>query len=132
MHVRDMMAVEGPDGDRLAGVHKTLITPLRKRRKVDVETGPDMEVHGDVVDHEYEPEVDDRKIAAVSKQWFRVRDTDGVEIDAGQDRSWYSRSRSPSTRCSPREVRAGTARLPVACGTQASSSASPKLRNSAW
>jgi uncharacterized protein YxjI len=85
MHIRDTMDIQGPDGDRLARVHKALITPLRERWKVDVESGPDMEVHGNVVDHEYEIEVDDRKIAEVSKKWFRVRDTYGVEIDPAQD-----------------------------------------------
>jgi uncharacterized protein YxjI len=56
------MDIEGPDGDRLARVHKALISPLQGRWKVDVESGSDMEVHGNVVDHEYEIEVDDRKI----------------------------------------------------------------------
>jgi uncharacterized protein YxjI len=85
MHIRDTMDIEGPDGDRLARVHKALITPLRERWKVDVESGPDMEVRGNVVDHEYEIEVDDRKIAEVSKKWLRVRDMYGVEIVPDQD-----------------------------------------------
>ena len=80
MHLRDTMDIEGPDGERIARVHKALITPLRDRWKVDVENGSDLKVQGNVVDHEYEIEVDDRKIAEVSKRWFRVRDTYGVEI----------------------------------------------------
>lgn len=86
MHIRDTMDIEGPDGKRQARVHKALITPLRERWKVDVETGPDMEVHGNVVDHEYEIESNDHKIAEVSKKWFRARDTYGIEIDPDQDR----------------------------------------------
>jgi len=85
MHIRDTMDIEGPDGERLARVHKALITPLRERWKVDVEAGPDLQIHGNVVDHEYEIEADDRKVAEVSKKWFRVRDTYGVEISPGQD-----------------------------------------------
>ena len=85
MHVRDTMDIDGPGGDRLARVHKALITPLRERWKVDVEAGPDMEIHGNIVDHEYEIEADDRKIAEVSKKWFRVRDTYGVEISPDQN-----------------------------------------------
>ena len=80
MHVRDTMDIEGPDGERIARVHKALITPLRDRWKVDVENGPDLQVQGNVVDHEYEIEIENRKIAEVSKRWFRVRDTYGVEI----------------------------------------------------
>jgi uncharacterized protein YxjI len=85
MHIRDTMDIEGPDGDRIARVHKALITPLRERWKVDVEDGPDLKVQGNVVDHEYEIEADDRKVAEVSKRWFRVRDTYGVEVHPDQD-----------------------------------------------
>ena len=85
MHIRDTMDIDGPDGDRIARVHKALITPLRDRWKVDVEDGPDLKVQGNVVDHEYEIEVDDQKIAEVSKRWFRIRDTYGVEIHPEAD-----------------------------------------------
>jgi uncharacterized protein YxjI len=85
MHIRDTMEIEGPDGDRIALVHKALITPLRERWKIDVEDGPDLEAHGNIVDHEYDIEADDRKIAQVSKRWFRVRDTYGVEVAPDQN-----------------------------------------------
>ena len=42
-------------------------------------------MQGNVLDHEYEIEEDGRKVAEVSKNWFRVRDTYGVEIDPGQN-----------------------------------------------
>jgi uncharacterized protein YxjI len=35
---------------------------------------------GNFVDHEYTIERDGDKIAEVSKRWFRVRDTYGVEV----------------------------------------------------
>jgi uncharacterized protein YxjI len=85
MRVRDTMEIEDPDGGRIALVHNAMITPLRDRWKVDVENGPDLEVQGNVVDHEYEIEADGRKVAEMSKAWFRVRDTYGVEIDPDQD-----------------------------------------------
>jgi len=80
MHIRDTMDIEWPDGKPMARVHKALITPLRERFKVDVEDGEDLEVQGNIVDHEYEIERDGRKVAEVSKKWFRIRDTYGVEI----------------------------------------------------
>jgi uncharacterized protein YxjI len=80
LHVRDTMEIEQPDGTRMALVHKALISPLRERWKVDVENGQDLEVRGNIVDHEYEIESDGRKVAEVSKKWFRVRDTYGLEI----------------------------------------------------
>jgi uncharacterized protein YxjI len=85
MHIRDTMEIEGPDGDRIAVVHKAMISPLRERWKVDVEDGPDLEAQGNIVDHEYEIEADGRKVAEVSKAWFRVRDTYGVEMAPDQD-----------------------------------------------
>jgi len=83
MHIRDSMAVEDPDGKQLALVHKALISPLRERWKVDLADGTEWTVQGNIVDHEYEVEADGTKIAEVSKKWFRVRDSYGVEVAPG-------------------------------------------------
>jgi uncharacterized protein YxjI len=85
MHLRDTMEIEGPEGDRMALVHKALISPLRDRWKIEVGNGPDLRVHGHILDHEYALEADGRKVAQVSKQWFRVRDSYGVEMAPDQD-----------------------------------------------
>ena len=44
-----------------------------------------MEAKGNIVDHEYKIERDGDKVAEVSKRWFRVRDTYGIEVAPGQD-----------------------------------------------
>ena len=85
LHLRDSMEIEGPDGKRLAMVHKALITPLRERWVVDLEDGPDLHAKGNFVDHEYTIERDGDKVAEVSKRWFRVRDTYGVEVAPGEN-----------------------------------------------
>ena len=85
LRVKDSMEIEGPDGERMAMVKKAMITPLRERWVVKVEDGPDLDVQGNVLDHEYEIEQDGAKIAEISKKWFRVRDTYGVEIAQGHD-----------------------------------------------
>lgn len=85
LHLRDSMEIEAPNGKRLAMVHKALVSPLRERWKVDRPDGEDWTVQGNVVDHEYEIEAEGRKIAEVSKKWFRVRDTYGVEVAPGVD-----------------------------------------------
>jgi uncharacterized protein YxjI len=84
LHIRDSMEIEGPDGKRLAMVHKAMITPLRERWVVDLEDGPDLHAQGNFVDHEYTIERDGDKVAEVSKRWFRVRDTYGVEVAPGE------------------------------------------------
>jgi uncharacterized protein YxjI len=84
LRVRDTMVIER-DGDTIATVRKALITPLRERFKVEIASGGEYEVKGNIVDHEYTFERDGRKVAQVSKRWFRVRDTYGVEIAPGED-----------------------------------------------
>src|SRR5262245_53613560 len=84
LSVRDKMEVER-DGKTVATVKKALITPLRERFSIEVEGGEDMEAKGNVVDHEYEIERGGDKVAEVSKRWFRVRDTYGIEITPGQE-----------------------------------------------
>jgi uncharacterized protein YxjI len=85
LRVRDSMEVEDPDGERLAMVKKAMITPLRERWVVERPDRPDLRVKGNVLDHEYEIEEDGTKVAEISKRWFRVRDTYGVEIAPGQN-----------------------------------------------
>jgi uncharacterized protein YxjI len=84
LHVRDTMAIER-DGEKIATVKKALVTPLRDRFTVSLESGGEYEIHGNIVDHEYTFEHDRREVAKVSKRWFRVRDTYGVEVAPGED-----------------------------------------------
>ena len=46
-----------------------------------------MQLHakGNFVDHEYEVERNGKVVALVSKRWFRVRETYGIEIAPRQD-----------------------------------------------
>ena len=85
VHIRDTMKIEDSDGHDVATVKKALITPLRERFEVKVEHGEDLEVKGNIVDHEYKIERDGDKVAEVSKKWFRIADTYGVEVAADQD-----------------------------------------------
>jgi uncharacterized protein YxjI len=84
LRVRDTMKIEH-DGDTVATVKKALVSPLRDRFSVEVEGSEDMDVKGNIVDHEYEFERGGQKVAQVSKRWFRVRDTYGIQIAADQD-----------------------------------------------
>jgi uncharacterized protein YxjI len=85
VRVKDTMEIDGPDGETLATVKKAIISPVRDRWTVDIKDGPDLEVKGNIVDHEYKIEHGHDKVAEVSKKWFRVRDSYGVEIDPGQN-----------------------------------------------
>jgi uncharacterized protein YxjI len=83
--VRDSMEIEDADGNRLAMVKKAMITPLRDRWAVTIEDGPDLDIQGNIVDHEYTFTDGRTPVATVSKKWFRVADSYGVEISSDQD-----------------------------------------------
>jgi len=85
LRIKDTMDLQDADGKTVATIKKALISPLRDRWKVEVADGPEMEVQGNILDHEYKIEAGREKVAEVSKRWFRVRDTYGVEIEPGQD-----------------------------------------------
>ena len=84
LSIRDTMRIERDDMT-VATVKKALVSPLRDRFTVELESGGELKVKGNIVDHEYEIERDGTKIAEVSKRWFRVRDTYGIEIAEGQN-----------------------------------------------
>jgi uncharacterized protein YxjI len=85
LRVKDTMEVEGPDGKRMALIRKALITPLRDRWTVKIGDGPDLQVQGNILNHEYTIGEGGSKVAEVSKKWFRIADTYGVQIDQGQN-----------------------------------------------
>ena len=85
LRIKDTMTIEGPHGETLAVAKKALITPLRDRVSVSIKGGPDLEVQGNILDHEYTIGSGAGKVAEVSKKWFRIRDSYGVEIAPGQE-----------------------------------------------
>jgi uncharacterized protein YxjI len=85
LRVRGTMEIEDADGKTVATVKRALVAPLRERYDVAVEGGDDLEVQGNVVDHEYKVTRGHDTVAEVSKRWFRIADTYGVEVEPGQD-----------------------------------------------
>ena len=83
--IKETMEIEDPNGKQMAVVKKALITPLRDKWDVKVKDGPDLDVQGDFLDHEYSIKQGWNKVAEVSKKWFRLTNTYGVEIDSGQN-----------------------------------------------
>ena len=85
LRVKDSMEVEDANGNNVATVKKAIVSPVRDRFTVKIKNGPDLEVKGNILDHQYTIGEGRDKVAEVSKKWFRVRDSYGVEIDPGQD-----------------------------------------------
>jgi uncharacterized protein YxjI len=72
-------------GQKAAEVRKKLFTPFRERFTVDIPGPDDLDLTGDLLDHEFSVERDGRQVASVSKRWFSIRDTYGVQIAEGED-----------------------------------------------
>lgn len=85
MRIKDTMAIEDADGKTVAEVKKALLSPFRDRYTVRIKGGPDMSITGNILDYEYAIEEGRRKVAEVSKKWFRFTDTYGVEIAPCED-----------------------------------------------
>jgi len=85
LRVKDTMEIEDALGNRVALVKKAIISPIRDRFTVKIKDGPDLDVKGNILDHEYKIGEGRHTVAKVSKKWFRVRDTYGVEVEPDQD-----------------------------------------------
>ncbi|WP_127508269.1 LURP-one-related/scramblase family protein [Actinoplanes solisilvae] len=106
LSVRDKVVIEDPSGDEVATLHrhlvalrptyeiriggekaaevrKKLFTPFRERFTIDVPGPDDLEMKGDLLDHEYVIERDGVEVASVSKRWLTIRDTYAVQVAPG-------------------------------------------------
>ena len=82
--IRDTMEIEH-DGQVVATVRKALISPLHHRSMIDLADGSQWEAVGNILDKEFDILGNDQPIAHISRSWFRIRDTYGVDIAPGQN-----------------------------------------------
>lgn len=73
------------NGSVAAVVKKELFTFFNCRFSVDVPGPDDLAADGDFVDHEYAFTRAGRTVARVSKRWFSLTDSYGVDIDDKED-----------------------------------------------
>lgn len=72
-------------GQEAAQVRKHFFTPFGDRYTIDIPGPDDLELSGNIFDHEFSIQQGGRTVATVSKRWFSLRDTYGVEIAEGVD-----------------------------------------------
>jgi uncharacterized protein YxjI len=82
--IRDTMKIER-DGETVATVKRALMSPLGARFLIELESGDELNAKGNIVDHEFKIERHGKKIAQISKRWFRARDTYGIDIAPGEN-----------------------------------------------
>jgi uncharacterized protein YxjI len=73
------------DGQLAAVVKKDLFNFLRCHFTVDVPGPDDLEATGSFLDREYTFKRGGRKVASVSRKWFSLTDSYGVDIAEGED-----------------------------------------------
>lgn len=72
-------------GQHVATVKKKLLTFFRDKFYVDVPGPDDLEVQGSILDHEYTFTRNGRTVASVSKRYFAIRDSYGIDVNDGED-----------------------------------------------
>lgn len=82
MHIKDTYSIYRK-GIVFATVKKVLVTPLHQRFDIHIAGAENMEAGGNTFDHEYEMHEGHKRLAEVSKRWFQVADTYGVDIVPG-------------------------------------------------
>jgi uncharacterized protein YxjI len=71
--------------DTLATLRKHLFSPFVDRFTVDIPGPDDLEMTGSLFEHEYTISRGGQVVAVVSKRWFSLTETYGVDIAPGQD-----------------------------------------------
>jgi uncharacterized protein YxjI len=72
-------------GRRAAVVKKKLFTLFKNKFSVDVPGPDDLEAKGDFINKDYTFTRGGNEVAGVSKKWFRITDTYGIDIGPGED-----------------------------------------------
>jgi uncharacterized protein YxjI len=72
-------------GEQVAEVHKRLGHPFGDQFTVQIAGSDDLDVVGDLLDHEFTVQRGDEVAATVSRRWLSLQDTYAVSVAAGQD-----------------------------------------------
>ena len=84
LSLHDTMEIER-DGAVIARVKKAIISPIHHRSVIELAGGGELEAVGNILDKEFEIRSGGTVLAHISRSWFRMRDTYGVDVAPGQD-----------------------------------------------
>jgi uncharacterized protein YxjI len=72
-------------GQEAAEVRKHSFTPFGDRFTIDVPGPDDLEMAGDLADHEFTIRRGGQTVATISKRWFSMHDTYAVDVAEGEN-----------------------------------------------
>ncbi|MEU6125780.1 LURP-one-related family protein [Streptomyces sp. NPDC047123] len=79
LSLRDTMVIER-EGETLATVKRKRLSLLRNHYRVALVDGTELDVSGKILDREFAIEYDGELLADISRRWFRVRETYGLQV----------------------------------------------------
>jgi uncharacterized protein YxjI len=83
--MRGTMDIED-GGGVVATVRRASFSPFKHRYLVDLANGERLEAVGEFTDKDWQlTGGDGRIVGRISRRWFRIRDTYGVEVEPGED-----------------------------------------------
>jgi uncharacterized protein YxjI len=84
MALRDSMEIER-DGQVIATVRREMFAPLHHKSSIDLADGRTLEAVGNLTGREFDIRDGGHTLARVSRAWFTMRDTYGVDVVDGED-----------------------------------------------
>ena len=82
--LRDTMEIENGSGV-IATVRPAFFSPIKHRYEIDLAGGARLEAVGNFADKNWELKDGHQVVGRISRHWFRIRDTYGVEVEQGVD-----------------------------------------------
>ena len=82
--LRDSREIER-DGQLIATVRREMFAPLHHKSSIDLADGRTLEAMGNLPGREYDIRDGSHTMARVSRAWFTMRDTYGVDVVPGED-----------------------------------------------
>lgn len=84
--IRDAMAIEDADGNKVAEIKKRMVGPVRDHFVVKVRGDRDWQVHGSILEHDFKVKEGGKKIVTVHKNWVApIKDAYFIDIDEDCD-----------------------------------------------
>ena len=84
MSFSDAMEIE-QDGAVAAKVHRQVLSLLHHRATIDIPGRGRLEAIGNIIDKDFEIRDGHQVVAQISRAWFKLRDTYGVDVAPGEN-----------------------------------------------
>merc|ERR1719420_1577465 len=86
MRVRDSMAIEDEDGNKIAEIKKRAVGVVRDNFVIKIKDETDWQCHGSILEHDFTIKEDGREIVKVHKKWIApIKDCYFIDVEETDD-----------------------------------------------